>query len=269
MTKLSVRLMGGLGNQLFEIFTVIAHALRNGMEFTFQNCTSLPIGTVRPTYWGSLLDGLQTFLIPKYTIDKYQTYAEPDYTYNVLPVFTENTALCGYFQSVKYFQDELPLILELLNIKEKISAMKKRFTDIFSSSICMMHFRITGYKHISDYHPIASYEYYTWALRRLNPARVLFFHQPEDEAEVLEMINRISADFPGIIFIQAPQFLADWEQMLLMACCDQHIIANSSFSWWGAVLAGNDNAVTYPANWFGPKATHNIKDMVLPSWIPG
>jgi len=270
MTILTIKLMGGLGNQLFEIFTTMAHAIRNGMEFKFQNCKSLLIGTVRPTYWENLLDELKPFLTDQSNLN-FKNYNELAYTYNMLPNFTDDTMLFGYFQSLKYFEQELPLILNILHIDDKICAMRHRYAELFNgSSFTSMHFRITGYRCISDCHPVAPYEYYSQAINTLNPSHILFFHQPEDEEEVLQHINRLSQEFPGIMFIQAPQDLEDWEQLLLMACCDRHIIPNSSFSWWGAVLASS-KSVCYPLNWFGPNMTktHNfvIKDMVLPSWI--
>jgi hypothetical protein len=56
--------------------------------------------------------------------------------------------------------------------------------------------------------------------------------------------------------------------MWLMSLCDHNIIANSSFSWWGAWLNQNkDKIVITPNNWFGVQTNLNNLDMVPDNWI--
>jgi len=54
-----------------------------------------------------------------------------------------------------------------------------------------------------------------------------------------------------------------------MSCCDHNIIANSTFSWWGAYFNNNkEKIVCYPDKWFGPKnANLNTKDLFPENWI--
>jgi hypothetical protein len=62
--------------------------------------------------------------------------------------------------------------------------------------------------------------------------------------------------------------LEDWEQLLMMSSCGHNIIANSTFSWWGAYLNSNpDKIVCYPETWFGPKAQHDTLDLFPEDWI--
>ena len=52
-----------------------------------------------------------------------------------------------------------------------------------------------------------------------------------------------------------------------MSSCKNHIIANSTFSWWGAYFSIHDNKVIYPDKWFGKAANLNVKDCPLEEWI--
>ena len=55
--------------------------------------------------------------------------------------------------------------------------------------------------------------------------------------------------------------------MWLMSLCDHNIIANSSFSWWGAWLNNNlDKKVIVPNKWFGPAIQHNTNDLIPETW---
>ncbi len=268
MITITIDLMGGLGNQLFQIFTTMAHAIRHGEQFVFQNCELLPIGTTRPTYWNTLLRGLKPFLTEKSKLypPTFDIYRENGFKYKALPAFTGNMKLHGYFQSIKYFQEEFDVIREICGINDHISIMRERIPP----GCTAMHFRIVEYRSLPNHHPVAPYEYYVWAIKRTESKNILYFRPPEDTEEVRQIIQRLNKEFPDVVFTEADNTAADWEQMVMMACCDKHIIANSTFSWWGAVLAEPKFKFTphvcYPANWFGPAYSYDIKDLVLPSW---
>ena len=71
--------------------------------------------------------------------------------------------------------------------------------------------------------------------------------------------------FDNIIFIEGNK---DYEDLWLMSLCEHNIIANSSFSWWGAWLNENKNKkVVSPLNWFGQQSNTNQSDIVPESWI--
>ena len=62
--------------------------------------------------------------------------------------------------------------------------------------------------------------------------------------------------------------LIGFEKMRIMSLCSNNIIANSSFSWWGAYFNSHaDKIVCYPATWFGQTANNNTRDLCPSEWI--
>ena len=98
--------------------------------------------------------------------------------------------------------------------------------------------------------------------------KVLYFCEDDDIETVNQTVNALRNDFPSLVFVRADPKLTDWEQMLLMSSCSHNIIANSSFSWWGANLNENmDRIVCCPNTWFGPAMRHNdVSDMIPHEW---
>jgi len=135
-----------------------------------------------------------------------------------------------------------------------------------------MHFRLGDYKKLQDYHPLATYDYYEHCLNFIKEItttsyNILYFCEDNDIDDVMITINRLEIEFPQYKFIRGDNTLEDWEQMLFMSCCHHNIIANSSFSWWGAYFNTlNDKIVCYPSVWFGEKAKNNTKDLCPPEW---
>ena len=115
------------------------------------------------------------------------------------------------------------------------------------------------------------------------PAEMPAIEMPAIEMQSTEMpstempsIGMPSIEMPSIsssgLFVPVTiRCLSDWEEMLLMSCCDHHVIANSSFSWWGAYLNPSpEKLVYYPIEWFGhlPQPLENSKDICsdIPNW---
>jgi hypothetical protein len=117
------------------------------------------------------------------------------------------------------------------------------------------------------------YEYYEKSLEmipseELSNYNVLYFCEEEDNEYVNGIIERLKLKFQVKEFIKVDDTIDDWKQLIIMSCCKINIIANSSFSWWGAYFNINDGKIVfYPSIWFGPSIQNDVSDMYPDSWI--
>lgn len=276
---ITCNLMGGLGNQLFQIFATIAYGYKSNNQFRFLGVETLGGGytTVRPTYWNTLFTKMQPFLIND--MPKVRVFNESGFPYKELPVGEmrqTDVLISGYFQSYKYFQGHYDMICRLISIEKTRDDLTTRLNipPEFFGNIISMHFRIGDYKKLQQFHPLATYEYYDRSLQYFKITRptesftVLYFCEDVDIADVMAIVDRLSSKYPEYKFIRDENALADWEQLLLMSCCHHNIIANSSFSWWAAYFnAHKDKVVCYPSVWFGPAANNDTRDLCPPEWL--
>lgn len=272
-------LMGGLGNQLFQIFTTISYSIKSHNNFKFTDETTLGKGntTVRHTYWDSFLSRLKHFT-QAIDVRSFRLIKEKGFEYEDLParyMVNSDILLYGYFQSYKYFETNYATICRLIGLEKMKQTLLTKLgysIDHFENTISM-HFRIGDYKKVQQFHPVLPSQYYMNSLshiKRQNPDTkffVLYFCEDENIDEVDEMITEFQHEFPEFIFAKESTELEDWEQMLMMSLCKHNIIANSSFSWWGAYFNDNvDNIVCYPNTWFGPQAKNNTQDLCPLRW---
>jgi hypothetical protein len=272
--------MGGLGNQLFQIFATISYAIKSKNKFIFLNLDKLGSGssTIRPTYWNTFLSNLKPFLIKDLPPDIHML-KEKDFRYHELPLnemYNRNVLIFGYFQSYQYFQEYFDIIYRMLGVGKKKDELlfKLGFSKDLLENSCSMHFRIGDYKKIQEYHPLATYEYYERSLnciREKKPTKkfiIYYFCEDTDIDDVLEIVDPLIQKFPEYVFERGCSHLVDWEQLLFMSCCNHNIIANSSFSWWAAYFnSWQDKIVCYPSVWFGSSANHDTKDLCPHHWI--
>ena len=269
---ISVHIMGGLGNQLFQIFSALSYAITNEMSIIFPY-TDSAFGklTERRVYWGSFLSSIE--ILAKKIIPKMEYLREKGFEYNPIPrIFGKNFILFGYYQSYKYFEKDKNLIFNMISLTDKKNNVKNKYNYDFADSVSM-HFRIGDYIKIQDKHPILEKTYYLNALQYsckniLNLKKVYYFTEKRDLVEAENIINFLKPSFPNMEFTYVCNVEEDWEEMLLMSLCKHNIIANSTFSWWAAYFNNNINKIVcYPSNWFGPALTNNTDDLFPPDWF--
>ena len=147
-------LMGGLGNQLFQIFATINYSIENNTNAHFLDVSQ--VGS-RKTAWKTLLVGLRPMLTNKLPENKVMV-KEQNFHYSNLPLIkNQHVALYGYFQSEKYFLTNYRKIYDLIRMDDrkrevlaKIETINEMTTEVISTNAITvsMHFRIGDYKNI-------------------------------------------------------------------------------------------------------------------------
>ena len=281
---ITCHMMGVLGNQLFQLFATISYGMKYKRKIIFQYSDNLSVGKVRPTYWNNFLSNLKGFTtynnadgISNDKLMSFPRFNENGFQFQEIPNFNEQyVMLFGYFQSFKYFEEYKNTIFSFLALTTQIENVKLSYNQYFDNSknTISMHFRLGDYKDIQNFHPLMPYAYYKNALEYIINVRsnlllynVLYFCEKEDNDAVSTIIENLKKIYPQVKFIKVDDTIEDWKQMLLMSSCQDNIIANSTFSWWGAYFnMNNEKIVCYPYKWFGPSANHNVSDLFTQSW---
>tara|TARA_B110001450_G_scaffold1093_1_gene1304 strand:- start:27026 stop:27868 length:843 start_codon:yes stop_codon:yes gene_type:complete len=272
-----IELMGGLGNQLFQIFTGISYSLDNKISFKINNYKPdkvSPLDNIskRPTYWNSFLINLSKFTY-NISINLPIYREEVFFKYNKIPYITQDFKLFGYYQSYKYFENNYENITKLIGLNEKKENLKQKYFKYFENKKPIsLHFRIGDYVKNLKVHPVLPIEYYIKSIEFLknkinnieNTNYILIFGESNDKEKIEEHIKTINKEFPNLEILICDYNIEDYEQILLMSLCQHNIIANSSFSWWGAYFNNNNKIICYPNLWNG--STNETQDLFPINW---
>lgn len=262
--------MGGLGNQLFQIFNLISYCLTNKVAFHFEPQEQEK--KERPFYWDNFLKSLKPFIK---TLEIDGIYRDPDFHYTKIPNYHQIQKpfrFIGYFQSYKYFQEQQDKIFRFIKLEPQKENTKEKYNNLYNfENIISLHFRIGDYKNLQEHHPIITIDYYKnaidYIINKTNKQdwSILYFYEEQDKETVEKNISMIKEKFPKLVLIPIDTNIPDYEQILLMSLCRHNIIANSSFSWWGAYFNSNsENIVCYPNIWNG--STNEIDDLFPINW---
>jgi hypothetical protein len=267
----SMHIMGGLGNQLFQIFTGLNYAIEHNTAIQYPYKEVVSENPHRIGYWSTFLKSI-SYLATTMDIYRYRRYFVNDFHYVNIPTFEKEVCLQGYFQSYKYFEKHFSTICKMIKLQEQKEQVKSDYKDLFDTNkeTIALHFRLGDYVKQQEYHPVLSLTYYKNALANFEKTksyRVLYFCEAADNNTIEESIKILQADYPNMEFVKVPDSIEDYKQMLIMANCTYNIIANSSFSWWGAYFNTESKGVFYPSKWFGPSYNnYNTGDMCPPTW---
>lgn len=288
-----IKLQGGLGNQMFQYAFATILAKRNNtvvyLDKSFFSLREKKVGFTPRNFELNIFDNLYSETSSNEVssfynlsfIDKIRRklkfnypkiYDETVFGFNQsalnikAPVY-----LSGYFQSSKYFIGYEGLIkdLFLFPINELDILNKELLLKIKKANTISVHIRRGDYiedKMTHQFHGCCSVEYYlkaiTLLMDRYTDSTLVFFS--DDGNWVKEQFENLH--YPKI-FIDNNSAENSWVDMLLMSSCRHNIIANSSFSWWGAWLNKNlDKTVIAPKKWFETKDL-DTKTLLPKEWI--
>lgn len=263
MSIVSIRLKGGLGNYMFQIATCEAYALEHEKKPLYNFGTAYRAQKEINSYVDNIFRGVNLGGNQRMEI----SYNEPTFEYIELPKTDKNIILDGYFQSEQYFGDYGKEIGELFSESEEVSEyINSKYGKMYDTKdLVSVHVRRGDYKKYPDHHPILNLEYYKNAISSFNTTESRTFFVFSDDIEwCVENFKGEVFDDVEIIYSQKE---LDYIDLYLMSRCNNHIIANSSFSWWGAWLNPKEGkSVIAPDKWFGKAIPHNTKDLIPKEW---
>lgn len=269
--------LGRLGNQLFQFSSTLGIARLNNTSpiFPINNIYSTkdtgPIDHSTGKRLETKLDLLSCFDVnPNFFSDiscikTTYVYTEKDSKYNPeLENLPNDVDLFGYFQTEKYFKKYEDEIRKNLDFKKDHT----NFIDDYISKIyevqeerpkISVHIRRTDYLTLEEFHPVCSLYYYNQAVDIFGKEAIFLIFSDD--------IKWAKENFKGenFLFVEIGD---PFKELCLMSKCDHHIIANSSFSWWGAWLnQKKDKKVIAPSLWFGKSMNKDASDIYCEGWI--
>lgn len=299
------RLSGGLGNQMFQYATGRALSVLHNTEIKLDvswyedirpgttprryqldifNITA-PLAhkkDIKPFQKESHFEFIRNIksLFLVFGIGHRKIYREKHYHFDPkLPKLVPPLYLEGYFQSPKYFENISKIIQKEFTLKKGLNGEAKKIAEQIKNRECVsLHVRRADYvsnKSTNQFHGTCTPEYYRKAIETLlekfntqdpaNSKKLQFFIFSDDTDWVKQNI-KIPGSEANIHYVSDLGF-TDYEELTLMSHCKHNVIANSSFSWWGAWLNPNPGKIVIaPKRWFAnPKI--NTGDLMPADWI--
>ena len=267
---------GRLGNQLFQIAATLAHANKMMVPALFNHWDynkymKHPLCTMADNFPSDY----------EYLGIRHNDYLEKGFHYEPIPD-DQNLILNGYFQSEKYFKEQVEIIRDIFN---DLLDNYPMYYKIYSDRVAI-HVRRGDYLAKEQYHPVLPDHYYENAIKAFLSnydlvSKLLIFTIYSDDIEycrtmdVFKPGNIIPEEFPIEFIAKETHDKAgipfELHTMGLLSRCQHHIIANSSYSWWVAFISGSNwlqssQFIYAPSPWFGPACNHRTDDIYCDGW---
>ena len=293
----SVGLQGGLGNQMFQYAAGHALARRIGAQLRLDlsyfdrfdkrryllDCYAVPapISTERsPTadrgraHAAAIRVGRRLGVPDRLLHGGWNVYVQSGFHFDMgFEQLAPPVHLDGYFQSELYFRDVADEVRGLFKPRVAAGLEFAAQRDAIAAVDWAVSIHVRRGDYLSeqasrDVHGICGDDYYRRAIalcERLCAKPPTYFVFSDDGPRARELLR----DVRNAVYVTGDP-ARPWEDMALMAACRGHIIANSSFSWWGAWLdPRTDGWVIAPRQWFTPvfQRTVSTADVYCDGWI--
>lgn len=256
-----IKIKGGLGNQLFQ------YAYGRSLYFSGKKII-FDISFFK----SNKKDIAREFKLNNFNISKDINFENKE---NVLFNFflklkrKSGFAVDEYFQNEKYFKNIEEIIRREFTLKNEIGKCAKQVEEEILNSKNSVSLHIRRGDYIDDlktnsYHGTCNLDYYNRAVEflkeKLGGINIFVFSDDIDWVKNnLKLYN--------VVFVSNSD-IKDYEEVILMSKCQNNIIANSTFSWWGAWLNTNKNKIVIaPKVWFNNKEADEKNEIVLKNWI--
>ena len=253
--------LGQLGNQMFQYAATKGVASKLDVPFMIPNHREVFDDGIGNRYTILLFDAFKLTSASLLGTLRTENYVQENgftFNKNLFKIDkTENCSLYGFFQTEKYFKHIEKQIRKDFTFKDDIKNECDDLIKQFTNPIAL-HIRRGDFVWNNKNHPPLSLDYYKSALDLFDSDReVIIFSDDTEWCKEQELF----ADDRFAVAEGGDQFY----DLCLMSMCDDFIIANSTFSWWGAWL-GNRGKVIAPKNWFGETLGHDTKDLYCKGW---
>lgn len=258
--------MGQLGNQMFQYAALKGIANHNGYDYAVPNHNELIVDALGNKLRIELFGPFKLKNFSNKNIGSCDSNAQIiqekqfNFDEDIFNSCPDNSCLVGYFQTEKYFSHIREELLEDFEFIDDIQNPCKEMIQNVKDPIAL-HIRRGDFLRNSGNHHNLSLDYYEKALSHYDSNReVIIF---SDEPEWCK--NQPLFEEDRFLVSENDNPYAD---LCLMSMCSDFIIANSTFSWWGAWLSQNNNkTVLYPSKWFGPNNNDkSTKDLFPEEW---
>ncbi len=267
MYYITTEIQGGLGNQLFQIANLFLYnnKINNKKEIIFKYEEKLDnfFKLERKTFWNSLF--LNKFIFFKNNeYDKYnfqliyEKESHKSIINNIIDI-NENIKFIGYFQSFKYYDDNLrnqmidliynnKTIIDIAN--EHYNNIKNKF-NVNDDEMITIHVRRTDYIYSNDFHHPLELNYYKNALEIANNKKVVIFSDDIEWCKKVFDKNMYSVDINNVEI-----------EFILMSLFKNNIIANSTFSLWASYISKHENKlIIAPKQWYANQVTLDYNEI--------
>ena len=249
---------GHLGNQMFQYAMLVGMSVKHGRPYCIPHESVFGKHYYQPLR-SNIYDAFN--INPIKGISSFPTRNErffhfDDELFNNPP--KENVNFLGFYQSEKWFAHCKSAIRHEFTFKDQYFMLAEEMRRQLSGEVISLHVRRTDYVNNGN-HDCVGLDYYEKALKEVpSDLKVIIFTDDPEWAKAQPL-------FPDDRFFVS-ETNCPYTDMALMGKCDYHIIANSSYSWWGAWLSSTKKVVA-PSPWFGPDLNHNTKDIYCDGWV--